>query len=236
MKKIIALGIFAFLLVGCRPVVTTPVKTENLRILSLVTAADHILSELGAADKIVAIDRHGRVLDCMKNTPVTVAGGMVSREMLKKYRINYAIIWYYQKHLDLDMKGYFRSTFRLLPGVLGAMLFGLLEENVFPNTGIVPLIIKIFVCIDCFVYFLNVISCFLEGDISKISVSVRILGILEPFCHVALAAVVCRERGVPIAVEFFVQIAQIIRAVFYADLGLEQVIFVQSLVKMLLRA
>lgn len=91
---------FALILCGCAkaPEPVTPAP-ENLRILSLVTAADHILSELGAADKIAAIDRHGKVLDCMKNTPVTVAGGMVSREMLKKYRINYAIIWYYQKHL-----------------------------------------------------------------------------------------------------------------------------------------
>ncbi len=72
---------------------------EKQRILSLVTAADHILSELGAADKIAAIDRHGKVLDSMQNTPVAVAGGMVSREMLKKYRINFAVIWYYQKHL-----------------------------------------------------------------------------------------------------------------------------------------
>ena len=76
-----------------------PPKAEDLRILSLVTCADHIITELGAKDKIAAIDRHGKVLECMQNTPVTVAGGMVSREMLRKYKINHAIIWYYQRNL-----------------------------------------------------------------------------------------------------------------------------------------
>lgn len=101
LPKIMTVLALAFVLVGCGD--SCPEKRipppEKLHILSLVTAADHILSELGAADKIAAIDRHGKVLDSMQNTPVAVAGGMVSREMLKKYRINFAVIWYYQKHL-----------------------------------------------------------------------------------------------------------------------------------------
>lgn len=72
---------------------------EDLRILSLVTAADHIIAELGCKEKISAIDRHGRILESMRDVPVTVAGSMVSREMLRKYRINCAVIWYYQQHL-----------------------------------------------------------------------------------------------------------------------------------------
>ena len=93
-------GVLLLLLTGCgREQKRVPVKPEELRILSLVTCADHIISELGARDKIVAIDRHGNVLECMNNTPVTVAGGMVSREMLRQYKINHAIIWYYQRNL-----------------------------------------------------------------------------------------------------------------------------------------
>lgn len=76
-----------------------PPQADKLRILSLVTCADHIITELGAKDKIVAIDRHGKVLDSMQDVPVTVNGGMVSREMLRMYRINHAIIWYYQRNL-----------------------------------------------------------------------------------------------------------------------------------------
>ena len=82
-----------------------PPPADKLRILSLVTCADHIMTELGANEKIVAIDRHGKVLESMQNTPVTVAGGMVSREMLRQYKINHAIIWYYQRSLaDLLQK------------------------------------------------------------------------------------------------------------------------------------
>ena len=99
MKKIISLCFLALLLAGCKPAVIPQVKPENLRILSLVTCADHIITELGAKDKIAAIDRHGRVLDSMQDVPVTVAGGMVSREMLRKYKISHAVIWYYQQNL-----------------------------------------------------------------------------------------------------------------------------------------
>ena len=81
------------LLCSCREnrVPQTP-PPEKLRILSLVTAADHIIAELDAAEKIAAIDRHGRVLDSMQSVPVLVSGSMVSREMLIKERINYAIV------------------------------------------------------------------------------------------------------------------------------------------------
>lgn len=99
MNKIISLCFLTLLLAGCKPAAKPQVKAENLRILSLVTCADHIITELGAKDKIAAIDRHGRVLDSMQDVPVTVAGGMVSREMLRKYKINHAIIWYYQQSL-----------------------------------------------------------------------------------------------------------------------------------------
>ena len=99
MKKIISLCFLTLLLAGCKPAAKPQVKPENLRILSLVTCADHIITELGAKDKIAAIDRHGRVLDSMQDVPVTVAGGMVSREMLRKYKINHAVIWYYQQNL-----------------------------------------------------------------------------------------------------------------------------------------
>ena len=91
--------VLLLLLSGCGKGQTAAVKPENLRILSLVTCADHIITELGAKDKIAAIDRHGRVLDSMQDVPVTVAGGMVSREMLRKYKISHAVIWYYQQNL-----------------------------------------------------------------------------------------------------------------------------------------
>ena len=100
MKKIFSFLSLVLLLTGCgKTPAVQMVKPENLRILSLVTCADHIITELGAKDKIAAIDRHGRVLDSMQDVPVTVAGGMVSREMLRKYKINHAVIWYYQQNL-----------------------------------------------------------------------------------------------------------------------------------------
>ena len=95
-----AIFLLACLLTGCgEPQKTAVPPAEDLRILSLVTCADHIITELGSKDKIAAVDRHGRVLESMHNVPVTVAGSMVSREMLRQYRINHAIIWYYQRNL-----------------------------------------------------------------------------------------------------------------------------------------
>ncbi len=100
MKIFSCLCLFILLLSGCdKPQAVLPPAADDLRILSLATCADHIISELGAGDKIVAIDRHGRVLESMHDVPVTVAGSMVSREMLRQYRINHAIIWYYQRNL-----------------------------------------------------------------------------------------------------------------------------------------
>ena len=100
MKIIFSVLALILLLSGCdKPQAVLPPAAEDLRILSLVTCADHIITELGAKDKIVAVDRHGRVLESMHNVPVTVAGSMVSREMLRQYRINHAIIWYYQRNL-----------------------------------------------------------------------------------------------------------------------------------------
>ena len=100
MKIFSCLCLFILLLSGCdKPQAILPPAADDLRILSLVTCADHIITELGAKDKIAAIDRHGRVLESMHDVPVTVAGSMVSREMLRKYKINHAIIWYYQRNL-----------------------------------------------------------------------------------------------------------------------------------------
>ena len=101
MRMFPAIFLLAFLLTGCgEPQKTAvPPRAGDLRILSLVTCADNIIAELGAKEKIAAIDRHGRVLESMQNTPVTVAGGLVSREMLRQYKINHAIIWYYQRNL-----------------------------------------------------------------------------------------------------------------------------------------
>lgn len=90
----------ALLLGGCgRKSEAKVPAADDLRILSLVTAADHIICELGCKEKIAAVDRHAKVLESMRDVPVTVAGSMVSREMLRKYRINYAVIWYYQRNL-----------------------------------------------------------------------------------------------------------------------------------------
>ena len=106
MRILSAIFLLGCLLAGCGKTQKAQVpQADNLRILSLVTCADHILVELGAKDKITAIDRHGRVLDSMQNVPVTVAGSSVSREMLRQYRINHAVIWYYQRNLaDLLQK------------------------------------------------------------------------------------------------------------------------------------
>ena len=100
MKIIFSVLSLILLLGGCdKPQAVLPPAADDLRILSLVTCADHIITELGAKDKIAAIDRHGRALESMHDVPVTVAGSMVSREMLRQYRINHAIIWYYQRNL-----------------------------------------------------------------------------------------------------------------------------------------
>ncbi|MBE6369290.1 MAG: hypothetical protein E7056_03905 [Lentisphaerae bacterium] len=74
-------------------------SAEELRILSLVTAADHILSELGCGDKIAAIDRHGKILPAMADKAVIAVGSTISREMLHQYKINCAVVWYYQQEL-----------------------------------------------------------------------------------------------------------------------------------------
>ena len=76
--------ITVMLLCSCRENSVPQPPPEKLRILSLVTAAEHIIAELGTAESIVAIDRHGRVLESMQNVPVLVSGSMVSREMLIK--------------------------------------------------------------------------------------------------------------------------------------------------------
>ena len=107
MRIFLTIFLLACLLTGCgKPQkAAVPPQADKLRILSLVTCADHIMTEFGSKDQIVAIDRHGKVLESMQNTPVTVAGGMVSREMLRQYKINHAIIWYYQRSLaDLLQK------------------------------------------------------------------------------------------------------------------------------------
>ncbi|MBE6403884.1 MAG: ABC transporter substrate-binding protein [Lentisphaeria bacterium] len=106
MKNLLLFCLLILFFTGCdKPRMLQPPRAEKLRILSLVTCADHIIAELGSRDKIAAIDRHGKVLESMQGVPVTVAGGMVSREMLRKYNINHAIIWYYQCSLmDLFQK------------------------------------------------------------------------------------------------------------------------------------
>lgn len=76
-----------------------PPPPEELRILSWVNAANSILSELGCKDKIAAVDRHGRMLPGFENVPTVASGSAVSREVLKKHRINCAIVWYYQQDL-----------------------------------------------------------------------------------------------------------------------------------------
>lgn len=85
---------------GCKKTAATAAPPpEELRILSTVMAADHIIAELGCKEKIVAIDRHGKVLPSMEHAQAVVAGNSVSREVLKKHRINCAVVWYYQHDL-----------------------------------------------------------------------------------------------------------------------------------------
>ena len=102
--KIFELCLAAWLLIfsGCGKNDSTAANTpaaEDLRILSLSAAADHILDQLGAAERIIGIDKHGKTVPAMQDKSVIVSGGQLSREMLHKYRINYAIIWYYQADL-----------------------------------------------------------------------------------------------------------------------------------------
>ena len=97
MRIFLIIFLLSCLLCGCgKQQDVIPPQADKLRILSLVTCADHIITELGAKDKIIAIDRHGKVLDSMQNVPVAAAGSTVSREFLKKHRINCAVVWYYQ--------------------------------------------------------------------------------------------------------------------------------------------
>lgn len=100
LSNLLLLVILALLLPGCsRSKEVAPPPPEELRILSLVNAANSILSELGCKDKIAAVDRHGRMLPGFEDVPTVASGSAVSREVLKKHRINCAIVWYYQQDL-----------------------------------------------------------------------------------------------------------------------------------------
>ncbi len=100
-SSVISLLILLLGLVGCSRQESAVVLPQDgeLRIFSTVTAADHIIAELGCKEKIVAIDRHGKVLESMQGVTVASAGSTVSREFLSEHRINCAIIWHYQKEL-----------------------------------------------------------------------------------------------------------------------------------------
>ena len=100
-SSVISLLILLLGFAGCnrQESAVVPPQAGELRVFSTVTAADHIIAELGCKEKIVAIDRHGKVLESMQGVTVASAGSTVSREFLSKHRINCAIIWHYQKEL-----------------------------------------------------------------------------------------------------------------------------------------
>lgn len=100
-SSLFCIAVFMGFIGGCTPskkIAAVP-AAEQLRILSTVTAADHIISELGCAEKIICIDKHGKILPSMEKALVAVSGNSVSREVLLKHRINCAVVWYYQRDL-----------------------------------------------------------------------------------------------------------------------------------------
>ena len=100
-SSLFCIAVFMGFIGGCTPskkIAAVP-AAEQLRILSTVTAADHIIAELGCAEKIICIDKHGKILPSMEKALVAVAGNSVSREVLLKQRINCAVVWYYQRDL-----------------------------------------------------------------------------------------------------------------------------------------
>ena len=80
------------LLAGCAP--ERKVKTPQ-RILSLSTAATHILTELEAPP--CAIDEYGRIAAGSPPPVVIGKGSAVSREKIAELGIDGVILWYYQE-------------------------------------------------------------------------------------------------------------------------------------------
>lgn len=86
------LAVFLLLLLaGCS---AEPASGRPERILSLSTAATHILTELGAPP--AAIDEYGRIAAGENPPPVIGKGSAVSQEKVAELGIDCAVIWYYQ--------------------------------------------------------------------------------------------------------------------------------------------
>ncbi len=97
-KNLVAAGVL-LLLTGCP-------RQENARlperILSLSTAATHILTRLGTPP--AAIDEYGRVAAGINPLPVIGKGSAVSRERLTELGIDCAIVWYYQADAEKQFR------------------------------------------------------------------------------------------------------------------------------------
>ncbi len=88
--------IFLFLtlcfLAGCAP--ERKAETPQ-RILSLSTAATHLLTELGVPP--CAIDEYGRIAVASPPPAVIGKGSVISREKIAELGIDSAVVWYYQE-------------------------------------------------------------------------------------------------------------------------------------------
>lgn len=89
-KNILQISLLLWL-AGCSPEQS---EKRPERILSLSTAATHILTELGAAP--VAIDEYGRIAAGTSEPPIIGRGTAISREKIAEFEIDGIIIWSYQ--------------------------------------------------------------------------------------------------------------------------------------------
>ncbi len=73
------------------------------RIFSSCAVANDILIRLGAGSQLAAIDEFGRIIDGTTAIPVIGRGEQISAEQLLALRINYAIVWNYQRTLQQQL-------------------------------------------------------------------------------------------------------------------------------------
>lgn len=66
------------------------------RVLSLCTSATDTLVRLGAADRLAAIDEHGRITPGTDGSAVIGKGSAISREQVLGLGIDLAFVWWYQ--------------------------------------------------------------------------------------------------------------------------------------------
>ncbi len=75
---------------------TVRVPARPLRVLSLCTSATDTIVRLGAADRLAAIEEHGRIVPGSGGATVVGKGSAISQEQVLALSIDLAFVWWYQ--------------------------------------------------------------------------------------------------------------------------------------------